>query len=100
MSGSTFTVGTQADLNNAIETLDGETAPDTYTVTLSSDIVEGEAGQPPGLFILTLQPGVDVGDRRCRPRDRRRRHGRRDRGHDGARVDRQPDLRRHGRDRR
>jgi hypothetical protein len=60
VSGTTFTVATQDQLNSAIETIDGKTTPATYTITLSANIIENEAGQPPGLYVLTLQPGVDV----------------------------------------
>jgi hypothetical protein len=55
-----FTVGAQADLNNAIEQLDKETTPGDYVISLSSDIVEGEAGQPAGIYALLLNPGVTV----------------------------------------
>ncbi len=60
MSGTNFTVATQEDLNTAIETIDGETIPGNYTITLSADITEAQPGQPAGLYVLTLQSGVNV----------------------------------------
>jgi hypothetical protein len=53
-------VGSQADLNNAIEQLDTETAAGKYVISIDSDIVEGEAGEPAGLYALVLNTGVTV----------------------------------------
>ena len=41
MTQNNFSVGSQADLNNAIETIDSTTTAGTYTITLTGDITRG-----------------------------------------------------------
>jgi len=60
LSDSDYTVSTQAELNSAIESINSTTTAGTYTITLSANIIEGQVGQPAGLYTLTLAPGVDV----------------------------------------
>jgi collagen type I/II/III/V/XI/XXIV/XXVII alpha len=60
MSGNNFTVGTEADLNRAIETVDTATLAGNYTISLSGDIDLSHAGGPSGLYVLSLGSGVDV----------------------------------------
>ena len=45
----TFTVSTQAQLNAAIQTIDAGLSPGTYTIDITTDITEGQAGQPAGI---------------------------------------------------
>ena len=56
----TFTVSTQAELNAAIEQLDAAVTPGNYTITVTGNITEGQAGQPAGLYVLSLADGVDL----------------------------------------
>src|SRR5271168_4402989 len=56
MTQTSFPVGSQADLNNAIETIDSTTTPGTYTITLTGTITETSGG----LYALSLAPGVQV----------------------------------------
>jgi hypothetical protein len=56
LTNNTFNVGSQADLNNAIETIDSTTTPGTYTIKLTGTITETSAG----LFVLAPAPGVVV----------------------------------------
>jgi hypothetical protein len=58
MTQNNFSVGSQADLNNAIETIDSTTTAGTYTITLTGDITE--SGTTGGLYVLSLAPGVVV----------------------------------------
>ena len=61
MSGTnTFTVTTQAELNAAIETLDAGVSPGSYTINITSDITEGQAGQPAGIYAIDVASGVTV----------------------------------------
>ena len=56
MTQTSFSVGSQTDLNNAIETIDSTATPGTYTITLTANITETTAG----LYVLSLAPGVIV----------------------------------------
>ncbi len=58
MTQTSFSVGSQADLNNAIETIDSTTTAGTYTITLTGDITELDTTA--GLYVLSLAPGVEV----------------------------------------
>jgi hypothetical protein len=64
MSGNIFSVGTEAELNEAIENVDTATLAGTYTITLSGDIDLSHdgvpSGLPDGLYVLSLGDGVDV----------------------------------------
>jgi collagen type I alpha len=51
-----FSVGSQSDLNSAIETIDSTTTPGTYTITLTTNITETTQG----LYVLSLASGVSV----------------------------------------
>ena len=56
-----FTVNSQSDLNNAIQTID-TAAGGNFTITFGKDITEtgGIAGQPDGLYALDFNIGVSV----------------------------------------
>ena len=58
MTQNNFAVGSQVDLNNAIETIDSTTTAGTYTITLTGDITA--AGSTGGYYALSLAPGVVV----------------------------------------
>jgi collagen type I/II/III/V/XI/XXIV/XXVII alpha len=58
MTQTSFSVGSQTDLNNAIETIDSTATPGTYSITLTSNITETDATG--GLYALSLAPGVVV----------------------------------------
>ena len=58
MPQTSFSVGSQTALNNAIETIDSTTTAGTYTITLTGDITP--AGSTGGYYVLSLAPGVVV----------------------------------------
>ena len=71
-SGTTFVVGTEAELNQAIADVDAATAPGAYTIQLNGNVTEGAdtgdaitfEGQtlsaPADLYAFNLQSGVSV----------------------------------------
>lgn len=60
MSGTTYTVTTQAELNDVIQELDAGVAPGSYTIDIAADIDEGQAGQPAGIYAIDVANGVTV----------------------------------------
>ena len=72
VAGTTFVVGTEAELNQAIADVDAATAPGAYTIQLNGNVTEGTdtgdaitfEGQalsaPADLYAFNLQSGVSV----------------------------------------
>ena len=62
MSGTDYVVTTQAELNQAIEAIDSQTAPGNDVITFNGNITESAptAGQPDGIYALDLASGVSV----------------------------------------
>jgi T5SS/PEP-CTERM-associated repeat protein len=60
MSGPSTTVSSQTELNAAIEALDQQTTPGSYTIKISGDITEGDPGQPAGIVAIDLASGVTL----------------------------------------
>jgi hypothetical protein len=54
---NSFSVSTQAELNNAITTIDGVSNPGNYRITFTSDITQSGSA---GIDALLAAPGVDV----------------------------------------
>ncbi|WP_048863318.1 pectate lyase-like adhesive domain-containing protein, partial [Acidisphaera rubrifaciens] len=57
--GTTINVSTQAELNAAIEQVDSAAAG-AFTIDLTGNVTEGEAGQPAGLYVIDAATGVTV----------------------------------------
>ena len=59
-TNSPIQVSTQAELNSAIKQMDSTSAPGDYTIQLTGDIDEGQAGQPAGIDAISLASGVNL----------------------------------------
>ncbi|MCB8883152.1 Hint domain-containing protein [Acidisoma cellulosilytica] len=59
MADTDASVSTQKEFNDAILAIDETAQPGSYTISLTGDITENQAGQP-GLYVLSTAPGVDV----------------------------------------
>ena len=57
---SVIAVSDQTSLNAAIEQLDQTTASGNYQIQFTGNITEGQAGQPDGIYAISLQSGVTL----------------------------------------
>ena len=57
---ATFIVYNQAELNNAITGIEQQGTAGNYTIQFGGDIIEGQSGQPDGIYAISLPSDIDL----------------------------------------
>jgi hypothetical protein len=57
---SSISVGSQTDLNNAIDAIEQNATSGNYEIKFTNDIQEGDSGQPAGVYAIVLPNDVTL----------------------------------------